>query len=812
MKVELKLNKTIVGAIVFFFFTFNLSAQNFIKGTVVDSTNTPISYCALAILNVTDSSIVKGNITDDKGEFVFEKIKAGNYLIKFNNVGFKAGWSQLITVDSLSQISLLPQILKSEGINLTEISVAAFKPIIEFKKGIVIMNVENNILTGGNTIFDLLKRVPGVTIDAQNNISVNGRGGVRFLIDNRLQQIPISQLINMFMGMPAEAVSTIELIKNPPAKYDAAGTGGLINIVLKKAKLKGFSGSLSQSGSHGDYNRGGTFLTLNYKSNKLTLFSNMAVSYLQFATDNYYLRNITDTGSTFSVYSYGLQLPRRFIVYGNAGVEYELSKKTIIGLNYSNNVAQITNTGNNTLNITQGNIYNYNYVHFLTTSKQNINTPSLNFNVQHKFDSLTKLQLSADYTDYLEQSGRFTDNHFYNNADVEVLPYTHVGSVVNSDFKIFTQKLDFTRDFKKSLSLEAGFKSSFVENSSNSVFQRNDPVSGQIYSDTAYSYMYKYHERIVAGYFTLGKSFKKIDLRGGVRTEHTLIEANDNPKPFTLHRDYINFFPSGSIDYKLSSKNSLQTSYSYRIDRPSYDQMNPVRTFFDQFNYGAGNPYLKPQYSHVVNLDYGYNNFITISASYQTTKDNIYNYAYGNPQSKATIDSTFNFAHMNNSSLSLFIQKQIQWFSFQIFAGGIYRTSSTFVNGLPVSLNSYLYNVNFNTEFMLPKNFKIQFQGYYNSLSTDGIQTYYPNGAVNLTVSKSFFSQKLNISMSLFDVFYSDIHPYTNEVGGAYSYYTERNDTRRIRGFIVWKFGKMKISQSLKSNNEAEKGRLKSVN
>jgi iron complex outermembrane recepter protein len=811
MELHLRITKT-VFCIFAWFLTFNLTAQNFIKGSVADSVNAPIPYCALALLNAADSNLVKGNITDDKGEYFFEKIKPGTYLLKFSNVGFKTSWSRVIIIDSLSQLTLPAQILKPEGINLKEISVATFKPVIEFKKGIVIMNVENNILTGGNTVFDLLKRIPGVSIDAQNNIMVNGKGGVRFLIDGRLQQIPVSQLVNMFMGMPAEAVSTIELIKNPPAKYDAAGTGGLINVVLKKAKLKGFSGSLSQSGSHGEYNRGGTFLSLNYKSNKFTLFSNLAFNYLQFATNNYYLRNISDTNGTFSAYSYGLQLPKRFVVYGNAGLEYELSKKTIIGLNYNNNVAEITNTGNNRLNITQGNIYPYNYVHFLTASKQNISTPSLNLNVQHKFDSLTKLQLSADYTDYLEQSYRFTDNHFYNNADVEVLPYSHVGSVVHTDFKIFTQKLDFTKEFKKSVTLETGFKSSFVENASNSVFQRNDPVSGQIYNDSAYSYQYKYHERILAGYFTLGKSFKKLDLRGGVRSEHTLIEANDNPKPFMLHRDYLNFFPSGSVDYKLNAKHSLQTSYSYRIDRPSYDQMNPVRTFFDQFSNGAGNPYLKPQYSHVVNLDYNYNNFITFSASYQTIKDNIYNYAYGNMQTKATIDSTFNFSKINHSTLTVFIQKQIKWFNFQLFAGGIYRNSSTLVNGFPVSLNSYLYFGNFNTEFMLPKNFKIQLQGYFNSLSTDGIQTYYPNGVGNLTVSKSFFSQKLTVSISLFDVFYSDIHPYTNQVGGQYSYYTERNDTRRIRGFIVWKFGKMRINKNIQQNNEAEKGRLKQVN
>ncbi|MDP1880835.1 MAG: TonB-dependent receptor [Parachlamydiaceae bacterium] len=800
--------------LLFISFIFIISrsySQNLIKGSVLDTANVAIPYCAMALINASDSSLVKGNIADDNGEFIFEKIKPGNYIIKFNNVGYKTGLSQLIIVDSLMQTFLPPQILKSNGINLNEISVAVFKPIIEFQKGIVVMNVENNILTGGNTVFDLLKRVPGVSLDAQNNISVNGQAGVRFLIDGRLQQIPSTQLISMFMSMPAEAVSTIELIKNPPARYDATGTGGLINLVLKKAKLKGFNASLSQSGSHGDYNRGGTFFSFNYKENRLALFSNFALSYLQFGTTNYFLRNLTDSGGSFSVYSYGTQLPYRNVIYGNVGLEYELNKKTILGFSYNNNAALATNLSDNRLNIIEGNVYNYDNIRFFSHSKQKIQTPSLNFNIQCKFDSLSKLQLSSGYTNYLEQSQRFTTNHFYDNANNEILPYTLNGTILNSDFRIFTQQLDYSKEFKNAFDLEAGFKTSFVENRSNSVFQQNDPVSGLIYSDTAFSFQYKYHERITAGYFILGKSLKKLDLRVGLRTEHTLINANDNPKPFTLHRNYINFFPSGSLDYKLNDKNNLQTIYSYRIGRPSYDQMNPVRTFYDQFNNGAGNPYLKPEYSHIINLDYSYNHFITLSSSYQTTKDNIYNYSYGNIQTKATIDSTFNFAKISNSSLSVFVQKQIKWFTFQVFVGSVYRSNLTIVNELPVNLRSYLYYGNVNTEFLLPKNFKFQIQANYNSLSRDGIQTYYPNGVVNLTVFKSFFNKKLDISISMFDIFYTDIHPYSNQVGSQYSYYTERNDTRRIRAFVAWKFGKMRINKTIEQNNNSDKERLKLV-
>jgi iron complex outermembrane receptor protein len=421
-------NKIIICVLFCAVFEDKLQSQNFVKGSIVDSTKSPVAYCALALLHAKDSSIVKGNVADEKGEFIFEKITAGNYIIKYSAVGFQSTWSQPIQVDSLSQISLPPQVLKNEGVNLQEISVAAFKPTVEFKNGVVIMNIENNILAGGNTVFELLKRVPGVTVDAQNNISINGRSGVRFLFDGRLQQIPTSQMVNILMGMAAESVSSIEVIKNPPAKYDASGSGGLINIVIKKAKVNGFSGSFSQSTSMGMHLRSGTSLSLNYKSNKLTLYSNMSYYNLQFETDNYYLRRIADANGTFEVVSTGKQLPYRSILNLSGGLEYDITKKTSIGLNVNGSPSSVNNTENAQGDINSGTTYNYSYYKFNIGTRQNIDNPAININATHKFDSLTKLQFSADYTDYMEQFSRFTTNNFYNNANQEVAPANSYGS------------------------------------------------------------------------------------------------------------------------------------------------------------------------------------------------------------------------------------------------------------------------------------------------------------------------------------------------------------------------------------------------
>lgn len=194
-------------------FGVNSYSQNFIKGTITDSVKGPIAYCPMALLSARDSSQVKGNLADSAGSFIFENVKPGNYLIKFSSVGFRPATTSAFQVDSLSKIILPPQVLSAEGVSLNEVSVTVYKPAIEFKKGLVIMNVENDLLARGNTVLELLKRIPGVIIDAQNNITINGIGGARFLIDDRLQQMPAPQVVDMLSAMSADAVSKIELIK-----------------------------------------------------------------------------------------------------------------------------------------------------------------------------------------------------------------------------------------------------------------------------------------------------------------------------------------------------------------------------------------------------------------------------------------------------------------------------------------------------------------------------------------------------------------------------------------------------------------------
>lgn len=779
-------------------------SQNFIKGIVTDSAQGPIPYCSLALLSAKDSSQVKGNISDSAGYFVFEKIRSGNYFIKFNFIGYKTASTASFSVDSLTQLTLAPQVLKTEGVNLKEISVAVYKPVIEFKKGMVVMNVEDDLLAKGNSVLELLKRIPGVIIDAQNNISINGQSGALFLLDDRLQQMPTPQVIDMLAGMSADAVSKIELIKNPPARYDAAGTGGLINIVTRKAKVKGYNGNIGFGISQGQRMRFGPNGGFNYKSNKLSLFSNASYG----VWDGYNIqlldRSIDANGVRESILSNGIMESFQKVFFGNAGIEYDLTKTTLIGVYVNGNHNNDEYLNNTQTDITNSSAFNYGKMVYTVKDKYNISSPNYNLSILQKIDSIGgQLKLSVGYNNHLETQEKINENHFYDAGGLEVAPASTYKTYLDRNFKVFTQKLDLNKTFKNKFSLEAGLKSSFVDNNSNSKLDYSNRSTGFLVGDTTFYNDYNYKERILAAYSTLSRSWDKIGFSFGLRAEQTDLQAKDLRTSYQFKRSYFNVFPSGSLDLTLNKKNSITAAYSYHIGRPHYSMLNPIRVFNEQLNYSVGNPELKPQFNHNASLDYNYNQLLTVSAGLNYIRDFTFWYTYTPESSKLNVDTLANLRGRNEAYFSVSLQKRIKWYSFQTYGVVMYRSFNGVLKGEDMRSSSYNYYANLNQEFYLPKDFKIQLWAGYGSAVQDGPQVYHARSAIHITVNKAFLDQKLNISLGFYDALFKDYMSYTTKFSNQQFYWLDKMDTRRVRLMINYRFGKMRIQQRLNAEDDS---------
>jgi hypothetical protein len=757
----------------------------------------------MVLLKASDSSQVKGNLSDSAGVFVFEKVKPGTYFIKFNAVGYTPASSSVFAVDSLSQISLPVQILGSSGINLKEISVAVYRPTIEFKKGTVIMNVENDLLARGNTVFDLLKRLPGVIIDAQNNISINGASGARFLIDDRMQQMPAPQVISMLSGMSADAVSKIELIKNPPARYDAAGTGGLINIVTKRAKVNGYNGNIGFGMSQGKRFRVGPNGSFNYKSKKLSLFSNFSYGHWDGISEKTLERNIITNGNTEKINSYGTNESFQQVFSGSGGIEYDITKTTLIGLYINGNVNNDLYVNKMSTQVSNSTFFNYAKTNYNVNDQYNAVAPNINLSLLQKIDTTGgQIKLSFGYNNYFEKETKIISNRFYDANDLEVAPLSGYDNHSNSSYNVYTAKLDLNKTFKNKLNLETGLSLNIEDDYLDTKLKFSNQSTGFFVGDTSFSNICRFRQNLPAAYSTFSRNWDKFGFSLGLRAEQTDVNIDYISNKYLYKRNYLSLFPSGSLDFMPDKKNSFTFSYSYRIRRPHQSMLNPVRQFNEQLSYNVGNPEIRPQFAHNFNLDYSYNQFINLSAGHEETKDFTFWYTYTPDSSRVNIDTFSNLPRFTNTYLSLSAQKRIKWYNFQTYLVVTHQTFEGQLIGQDVSSQTTQFYFNLNQEFYLPKDFKIQIWVSRGSAIRHGPQVYLPRSAVHITVNKSFLKQKLNITLGLYDVLYKDYFSYTSTYTNQSMYMKDLADSRRVRLTVNYRFGKMQIQQRLK----AEKG------
>ena len=793
------------------FLSCHLFSQNFIKGIVVDSLHNGFPFVNIALLNSLDSSNIKGTITDELGNYEFLNLKSGNYKLKFFAVGYSEVFSEEFIADSLTK-KIVPDItLKSNGINLNEVSVISIKKTVEFKNGMIVLNVENSIMAAGNTVIDVLKRIPGVTVDNKNNISISGKKGVRIMLDGRMQQLSLEQTIAALSAMPADLVSKIEVMKNPPVKYDAEGNAGIINIVSKKQNTKGYSGSVNYNPGMGQRFGNSLNASLNIKSNKLTVYTNLNGMYKTFFDRYDFTKNVDYQNNTTIFNQTGMHENLRKFLSGKIGADYNLTKKTTVGFLVSSSINDANPTEHGYTSINGFNDTGFDRYNYTSDEKTIWTNPNFNFNAEHNFDTLgTVLNASIDYTGFKNISDRKSQSQFFKNDNSYAKSPLGYDTKNKSNVSIFTQKLDFKKNISSSWVIEIGAKATFVKNITDFVFERRDTISGIYKSDADYTNTYHYNETLIAGYLNFRKQFKKGSLGFGVRAENTNITGKNITNGFLLTKNYLNFFPNLSFDYELTKKQNLQFNYNRRLDRPDYSQLNPYKRFEDQYFSQIGNPNLNPQYSDNFDFSHTYNQWLTNSVGYAYYTQIITGVTLQNDSTKQSLQTQINLSNGNYFYYNLFIQKQLkQWWSFE-FSGNVYFSNfNGSLNSGVIKTTNVAYNLYLNNDLVLPKNFKLQLTGRFDGPNTFATTYMKARGSLDFGVKKTFYKEKLNIMFQFLDILYTDIDRSEYKFENQYYSYNSKDDTRRFRLTLNFKFGKTNIKVKEKLSNEQETGRLK---
>ncbi|MCB0725798.1 MAG: TonB-dependent receptor [Ignavibacteriae bacterium] len=757
-----------------------------VTGTAIDSTTGLPLISALVKLQEINDQLLKYTETDENGSFAFDSIPHGIYEVQI----VKDTYEPLSkTIDVNSPLKDIGTLYLSKSITTEEITVEAQKPFMEIKDDKKIFNIENNILTQGKTAIDVLKTLPLVNVDAQDNIMLRGDSRIKILINGKENRVYAN-----LRQIPADIIEKIELITTPSAKYEAEGVTGIINVILKKDKDSGYTGTLSLGGSTIDtYNSYGNF---NFKASKFTFFSNLGVgTYKNVITNDSKREDFLYNPSVLTTNSTGNN--KGNYLFGSQGAEYDLSEKSVIGTDFSINRYD----GNNITDVTQQFMSDsLNYTD-LFKNHSNYNGLSLNASLyfNNKFDS-TGRELNFDLS--------YGKNDWKTKYKQEKLtsPLSLTNDNRDQISNTVTGQIDYIHPFSETVKMETGYKGSFEFND-NSLYSDSLDHNTNTFIELNKSQDFDYDNFINGFYMTMSKNFGAVSTKVGGRVEYTRTSFGPGSDNRTV-RQYTDFFPSASLTYKLGGGfTSFQLSYSRRITRPSMWYLNPFVYVYNSQSISTGNPDLTPEYTNSIEL--AFNTFLgglSISPDiyYKKTTDVITRYSYLT-DTNTTVSTYNNSSELSSYGTDLVLGGQL--FNFITFNASIGISRMNFSGTPGASLDNEGTSYSGNAYLSLPIGSLATLEMYYYRWG-DRVTAQGTNRGKNyltLGISKMFMDNKLRVNLNVNDVLANTGHPesYTNGVGYTQSYVNDFKQ-QSVSIYVSYSFGNTDKPQQKRRKKKTE--------
>jgi len=809
------MHKTLSSFIILFapLWLFAQSAK--ITGQVTNA-GKPVFAATVALINSADSTKIKAAVSDSTGRFAIQITQPGNYRMQITCLGFlryRGGHISIGQADiDLGPVSLKPD----EGKQLKEVIISGKKPFVEHKIDRTVINVDALATNQGISAADVLEKSPGVLIDPVNGaISLEGKSGVVVYIDDKKSYLSGNDLVAYLESLPSGTLQQIELMTNPPARYDAAG-GAIINIRLKKNLIKGFNGSYTQLYGQWLYGKTEERFNFDYRRGKFNLTGNFDDNQQNWANFNYQNREYFNLDRSPQSY-YALNNfthGKGYSLYPQLSLDYYATGKTTLGVTIGDVHRPLTSTGQ-TISTFTGDARQPD-----STVSQYFHNPRIlrdlwgNLNYRHQYDK-NGHELTADF-DYSQFN--ISNNQLFNNVtilpDQTIISQSQQAGATPSDIDIYAFKTDYTKPLKYGFKLETGIKSSFTHTNNPAAYFNT--VNGITEPDYTKTNHFVYDENINAAYVNTNKDWKRFSAELGLRVEntnskgHQLGNITQHDSSFTNH--YTSLFPTFYLQYKLDSASINQFGFNYgrRINRPVYQDLNPFVIPEDKYNYDVGNPYLNPSYSQNIELSYIYKNNLTIKAFYNKTTGNI---QVVNRIANGIIYSTFNnIGYMDARGISVSGSfSPVKWFSLNGFANFRHEHAQALLNN---NLTNAYWNVAFlngNAQFKIGNGWNAELNGFFQTRENN--LQYNQNAAdrINVVVQKKIsdnFSARLVVTDPLNSFKY----------GGSFNNLTLTNATYKNtfddRGFnisVTYRFGKAikGLRQHRDNASSDEQGRVK---
>lgn len=778
--------------IIFLLFTIKItaSAQSTLTGKIVDEQNKPMEFATTMLVRASDSVLVKGAISDSAGIYILPEIEAGNYLLSASMIGYEKAWSGLITV-AASGTKNLPQLQLKELVQqLKTVTVEGQKPLIQQHADRMVVNVEGSILSAGNTALEILEKSPGVAVDQDGNISLNGKQGVTIMIDGKRTYLSSADVANMLRNMVSESLDEVEIITNPSAKYDAAGNSGIINIKTKKGRNKGTNGSINLGIGHGRFEKANSGFMYNHRRNNINLFGN----YNYGLNHNFNVMHIERNAVINNEVNFFDQRNNRNAIWQGhsykAGIDFFLNKKNTVGLmvngSFGNSAA---NTNNEALHIIKG-IGNERTITTLGDLDNQYRNMTVNLNYQRTFDRPGKeLTFDADYSNYNGNKSNFFNNsfrYFNNRTDSLFL----LRSEAPSDINIWVAKLDYSFPVGKN-KFEIGAKSSYVYSDNNAQIEKQEnEVEWEVWGKFTNDFLYQ--ENINAVYTNWNREYGKTSVMAGLRAEHIGYSGKSVKEDSTAENNYVSLFPSIFLKRPINKNHTMGFSYSRRVDRPSYQDLNPFFYLLDVMTYGKGNPLLQPQFTHQVQLNHTFNKTIVTNFSYSKTEGPMTQVI--ETEGLDAFQTKRNLGTLTNWSLNISLPVSIaKWWNMQNNLSAYHNKYTGTYLDRNLDLEQLSTNINIMNSFKLSSRISAELSAFYSSPRLLGPMKINSMYRVNAGVQYSFWDKNANLKLTATDIFWTQIFSAETIVGENDIKFNARGESRRLNLTFNYRFGNKEV-------------------
>ncbi|MBE9490135.1 MAG: TonB-dependent receptor [Bacteroidetes bacterium] len=785
-----------------FSFSKTFAQELSVSGVLVDEANQSIPFANVLIMDEKSSDIVAGTSSNEKGAFILKNLQPNTYLLKVTFIGYE---EYIKSISITKDVILEPIVLNASAESLDEVELTAKTPTLKKEVDRLVFNVANTALSEGN-MLELIRNTPGVLV-LDNSITIKNTSPTVYINDKKVH-LTGEELMQLLEGSSANTIKSIEVITNPPAKYDAE-SGAILNIIMSKNMITGYRGNVFTNYTQGVFPRYNVGMTNFYKTDKINVFANYSYNQKKINRDSNEIIDYLDNGnldehwdSNFNrntwTKTHNFNLNFDYFVNENSSISFSTNILLLPYFRYlTKGFTTITDADNSLLS-------NFDSNNLSIDKKHNL---GFDLDFVHDFNNDSKIALNAHFTTYDYNREQDVVSHYFPQNST---PFnTAFNTKANQNTSILTSQIDYDLPLNETSSFSAGVKSSVIKTESD--IKQYDIINDDIIFNPNNSNAFNYDERIFAGYVGYTKDYDAFNFSAGLRVEQTNIEGNSIDTNQSNNQDYFEWFPTFNFSYQVTESTNLYVNYKRSVERPSYQDLNPFRYFLNDNTVLAGNPNLQPSFTNHYVLGTSIKDIFTIEVYYKNSdapfielpiQDNENNLLVYTP---INLDQTIDFG----LDLSAYFNVTENWSVYLVTSFYNIEDEAKF-NGTVLKSNTWSnYSVFSNDwSFLEDKSLAVNFTLTYVHENQQGFQIVDTRILTDLSLKKSIFKKKGTLSLVVSDLLnehdYTITSKYLNQNNSRYF----DQDNRYIKLGFSYKFGNTKLQTNERTKEKKERERL----